>query len=230
MVHLEVQAGRDPSLPRRLLRYNVLLEHRHLLPVLSVAVLLRREADHPGLTGDLVRSLPEGRSYLSFRYVVLRIWEQPLDLILNGPLGTLPLAPLCDVDPSRYPEVIRRLEHRFRTEAEPEESQRLLASTRLLLTLRIPRDQANDQLRGVDHMPRPIIHGLEETWIYQEILQREIDLGKINEGQQVVLLQGRIRFGPPSRNRQVSGIDRRPRTASSALLTNSCRFDMGSVA
>src|SRR4051794_24089543 len=45
LVHIERQTGLNTTLPRRLLRYNALLNLRHNLPVHSVAVLLRPEAD-----------------------------------------------------------------------------------------------------------------------------------------------------------------------------------------
>src|SRR5262245_23212662 len=51
LVHVELQTGYDRTLPRRLLRYNALLNVRHGLPVHSVAILLQPEADRPGLDG-----------------------------------------------------------------------------------------------------------------------------------------------------------------------------------
>ncbi|HUY36199.1 MAG TPA: hypothetical protein VMV69_25900 [Pirellulales bacterium] len=53
VVHLEFQSGRDPSLSRRLLKYNGLLHERFEVPVHSAVVLLRRQADEPGTTGTL---------------------------------------------------------------------------------------------------------------------------------------------------------------------------------
>ena len=50
ILHLELQANRDISLPRRLLRYNALLVGRHGWPVSSVVVLLRPSADGANLT------------------------------------------------------------------------------------------------------------------------------------------------------------------------------------
>src|SRR2546422_703356 len=47
LLHLELQASRDPVLARRMLKYSVLLHDRHELPVRSVVVLLRPEADTP---------------------------------------------------------------------------------------------------------------------------------------------------------------------------------------
>src|SRR5437764_6209591 len=45
LVHVEVQAGHDAEMARRLLRYNVLIESKFGLPVHSVVVLLRPEAN-----------------------------------------------------------------------------------------------------------------------------------------------------------------------------------------
>jgi hypothetical protein len=54
LMHLELQSGHfSAGLLLRLRLYNSVFEHRHQLPVLSVAVLLRPEADSPQLTGLL---------------------------------------------------------------------------------------------------------------------------------------------------------------------------------
>ena len=47
MVHVEFQSSYDPELPLRIQRYNILAHYRHDLPVQSVVVLLREEADGP---------------------------------------------------------------------------------------------------------------------------------------------------------------------------------------
>src|SRR5437763_840769 len=60
LLHLELQAGRDRQLPRRVLRYNVLLGTRHELPVQSVVILLRPQADGRELNGVLQYELPNG--------------------------------------------------------------------------------------------------------------------------------------------------------------------------
>jgi hypothetical protein len=72
LLHVELQSSCDRLLPRRLLRYNVLLDVRHDLPVRSVAVLLRPEADGPNLTGILQRQPPGEDVHLEFRYQVVR--------------------------------------------------------------------------------------------------------------------------------------------------------------
>src|SRR5262249_21396032 len=103
LLHLEFQASRDDGLIHRTLKYNVLLEDRHGLPVESIILLLRREADDARLTGLFQRRSPRGRGRLEFEYEVLRVWQQPVDPLLAGGLGTLPLAPLAQVRRAALP-------------------------------------------------------------------------------------------------------------------------------
>jgi predicted transposase YdaD len=73
LAHIELQASRDRDLPERHLEYNVLLKRRHRVPVRSIIVLLRPEADGPELTGLLEHRLPDEDWYLQFRYRVERV-------------------------------------------------------------------------------------------------------------------------------------------------------------
>src|SRR5205823_2654034 len=92
-VTLDFQSGRDPGLSRRVLVYNVLLHQRVHRPVHSVVVLLRRAADDPNLDGTFRYEAQPGRGGLDFRFEVVRLWERPVDELLQGAVGTLPLAP-----------------------------------------------------------------------------------------------------------------------------------------
>lgn len=74
LLHLEPQASWDGAFADRLLLYNVLLDHRHGGPVRTIALLLRREANSPGITGVLSRRLSDDDEYLRFRYAVVKIW------------------------------------------------------------------------------------------------------------------------------------------------------------
>src|SRR5207249_1608460 len=136
LAHVEMQSSRDSELPDRHLEYNVLLKRRHRLPVRSIIVLLRPEADGPELTGLLEHWLPEEDWYLRFRHRVVRVWEKPVEGVLAGGLATLPLAPLSDVSAAALPGVIRRMEQRVRREASPEEAGRLWTATYVLSGLR----------------------------------------------------------------------------------------------
>lgn len=97
LLHLELQAGPDSGLPERLLLYNTLLRNRHRVRFRSVLVLLRRSADLRNLTGELQDQFPGEPPYLVFRYQCVRLWQIPVEAILEGGPGTLPLAPLVHV-------------------------------------------------------------------------------------------------------------------------------------
>jgi predicted transposase YdaD len=184
LLHFEFQASYEPDLPRRMLQYNVLLNSRHDVPVQSTVVLLRREADGPEVTGTLRRTLPDGRLYLEFRYHAIRIWQTPVEHLLQGGVGTLPLAPIS-VTKTEAPGVIQRMRERLSTEVTPPQAATLWTETKILLGLRYDSRVAAELLRGVQSM--------KESSTYMEIIEEGEALGI----QKVLLLQGKKRFGPP---------------------------------
>jgi predicted transposase YdaD len=206
LVHLELQSSYDADLPLRLARYNVLLEYRHRLPVLSAAVLLRPEADSGNLSGALQRRLPDGSPYLDFRYRVIRTWQQrPEDLLLGG-VATLPLLPLANVEKGQLPEIIRQMDARLEKEVSASEANSLWAATYILMGLRFQREFATQLLQGVRNM--------KESTTYQAILEEgearglargletglETGLleGKATEARRILLRLAHKRFGMPS--------------------------------
>ncbi|MBX6315825.1 MAG: hypothetical protein IRY99_23365 [Isosphaeraceae bacterium] len=70
LVHIELQASADRTLPRRLWRYNALLDLKHDLRVRSIAILLRPAADSGDLTGVLDLRRPDGGRVVEFHYGV----------------------------------------------------------------------------------------------------------------------------------------------------------------
>ena len=48
----------------------------------------------PQLDGRFQRAFPGEEPYAFLRYRVLRVWELPVQQLLTGGLGTLPLAPI----------------------------------------------------------------------------------------------------------------------------------------
>src|SRR5690242_9359117 len=71
LMHFDFQAGPDATLPPRSHCYNALLEGRHELPVHTVVVLLRPEANLRSITGVYERRFPgAAEPYLVFRYQV----------------------------------------------------------------------------------------------------------------------------------------------------------------
>ncbi len=106
LLHLDFQAGHDSSeLPPLLLQRNVLLRVRHGLPVRTVAVPLRPEADSPALTGRFEVALTNENPYLLFHYQVLRVWQLPPEVFLEGGPALLPLATISNVTKGELPAI-----------------------------------------------------------------------------------------------------------------------------
>lgn len=183
--HLELQSNYERDVPDRTLRYNVLCTYRHRLPVQSVVVLLRREADGPTMTGELLYRLEGDKPYLRFRYRVVRVWQKPVEEALAGGLATLPLAPLSDVKPEELPRVVRRMDERIRQEATAQEAAQLWSATYVLMGLRYPQGLAVRLLEGV--------RAMKESVTYQAIIRE----GRSEEARTLLLRMGSKRFGPP---------------------------------
>lgn len=184
LLHLDFQSGHDSAiLPRRLRLYNGVLDYRHDRLVLSAAVLLRPEADSPRLTGTLQRGFPGQEPIALLRYRVLRVWQLPVEQLLAGGVGTLPLAPVSDVPEARLPGVIRRIKERLSQERR-RRADDLWAATYVLLGLRYSEAFADLLFQEV--------LGMEESVTYQAIVRK----GRVSEARHMLLRLGQKRFGP----------------------------------
>lgn len=185
LLNLELQANRDPDLAARLHLYNTLLGRRHGLPVWSMVLLLRREADAPELTGAWQCQFPGEAPYLTFRYQIVRAWETPADVFLNGGLGLVPLAPLAAVTEDALPQVIHRMHERIRAEGPPGEADVLWTAAAVLMGLRYSDERIEELFQGVQ--------GMEESTFVQAMMRK----GAIREAKAILLRQGTKRFGAP---------------------------------
>lgn len=206
IIHVELQAARDPRIAERLLRYNVLLGYRHRVPVRSALVLLRPKADSPRTTGSLETALPGGDVYLQFRYNVVRAWKHRAEDVLAGGLATLPLAAISDVGSMGISGTFAAMARRLSREASPDRRAMLLNSAWVLMGLRYGKAQANQIWEGIV-MDVLKIRGIEESSTYQQILQQgwrkgeaegKIE-GKIEGVRDTLIRLGTRRFGPPSK-------------------------------
>jgi predicted transposase YdaD len=193
LVHVELQANPDPRLDQRMLEYNILLGGQHGLAVRSVAILLRPLADRRGRSGVVRRELPGGQRYLDFRYTVVRLWEQPVEALLAGGLGTLPLAPLAAVPADAVPTVVRAVGERLNRETGTAEGDVLWLCTYILTGLRYAPETMLPVFEGV--------RAMQESATYQAILREGEARGEARglvQGARLVLLWlGEARFGPP---------------------------------
>jgi predicted transposase YdaD len=194
IVHLEIQSSYDVTLPSRLQRYNVLIRHHQKnLPVQSIVLLLRPEADGPALTKHLRHSLPSGFVYHDFRYNVVRLWQLPVEEILVGGLATLPLAPLAEGGDKAVPQLIESLHERFHRETSRAEANTYMLATALLMGMKYPEDLIRRLF--VD------THFLEESVTYQMILRQGEAKGqnkwRLAEARKILEKLGTKRFGLP---------------------------------
>jgi hypothetical protein len=184
LLHIEPQANHDARLGERLLRYNVLLAERHKVPVHSVAVLLRREADSPAITGTVTRSRADGSVYHSFEYGVVRLWQVVPETLLRSGLGTLPLALLTDFPEERLPRLVEEFVQKTKDQAvTAAAAQEVLSYGYILMGLRYNPDVVRKLFDGGS--------GMRESSTYQAILAE----GIVTARQQDILLILERRFG-----------------------------------
>jgi predicted transposase YdaD len=205
IVHVELQAARDTRLAERILRYNVLLSYRHEMMVRSTVVLLRKEAEGPRLIGTYEQRFSGEDPHLTFRYDVVRAWEQRAEDILAGGLATLPLLAVADVRGMGIEEALAAMAARLANETTADRRALLIASTRLLMGLAYKDDEADRIFRRIEMLDVLKIHGIEESSTYQAIFREgkaegkaEGELiGKAEEAREILLRLGRKKFGNP---------------------------------
>jgi predicted transposase YdaD len=206
LLHLDFQSGPDPTLPRRILLYNVLLHDSYGLPVHSVVILLRPRADRGDLTGTLSYVARPGRGRLDFVFEVIRLWQVPVERLLTSGLGTLPLAVLGEMPGGRtldeaLPEVITRLVRRIEGEAPPEQAPILLTASFVLIGLRFSRERAIELFQGVQKMRDSTTYQaiLDEGRAEGEIKGRTQGRteGQVEEARRLLLRLGRKHLGNP---------------------------------
>jgi hypothetical protein len=215
LVNIELQSSHQTDLARTLWFRQVALDYRHGLPVLTVLVLLRKEANSPALTGSLERRLPDGRLTNRYDYQVVRLWREPAEPFLTGSVGLLPLAPLADVEPTDLPALVQRMAARINQEPRPRAA-KLWTATSLLMGLRFPDEQIAELLEG--------IMSLRESTTYQAILREghhlEVDANhQYDCGAQYRLGQSGRHWRPRERRFIHPGrVDTIPRTLAGLLL------------
>jgi hypothetical protein len=193
LVDLEPHSYHDASLTRKLWFRQVALDYRHDLPVLTVLVLLCKEANSPGLTGTYERQVPDGWLTNRYHYRVVRLWQENPEDYLSAEVGLVPLAPLTNVAEVDLPEVVRRMAGRINVEPRPRAA-KLWTATYLLMGVRYPDDVVNQLLEGIQTM--------RESSTYQAILregrQEGRQEGRVEGEQKLLLRMGTKRFGKPN--------------------------------
>ncbi len=190
LVNFEVQSSNQTDLVETTWFRQAALFHRHRLPVLTVLVLLRRETNSPGLTGEFEIRLPDGWLANQYNYRVVRIWQEDPEPYLTSGVNLVPLAPLTNVAEKALPDMVQRMADRINAEPEPRAAM-LWTATYLLMGLRFTSEFATHLLEGIQNM--------QESTTYQAILKEGLDKGvsegRVSEAQRLLLMLGETRFG-----------------------------------
>jgi hypothetical protein len=184
LIDLEPHSYHDTGLTRTLWYRQVALDYRHNLRVLTVLVLLCKEANSPSLTGTYERQLPDGWPTNGYNYQVVRLWQEDPESFLTAGIGLVPLAPLTNVSEADLPGVVRRMVERINAEPRSRAG-KLLTATYLLMGMRYPDELVDQLLQGVQVM--------RESTTYQKILRD----GRVEGKQELLLRLGTKRFGQP---------------------------------
>lgn len=167
ILHLEFQTRPDAKMAFRMLDYRVRAYRRFPDKSMRQIVIYLKESDSDLVNQDFFR-LPN----LSFRFDIIRLWEQPTSVFLNS-LGLLPLAALTQTsDPATTLQAVARsLE-----QVTPKDKQNNVAACTeilagLVLDKQIIRQVLKDEI-------------MKESVIYQDILQQGIERGKQEGAQQ----------------------------------------------
>ncbi len=190
IVHLDFQANAAAWKHADLLAYNALIFAHYHVPVHTLILLLRPQAAHSNMNGELQYAARPGRGKMDFSYEIVRLWERSAEQLLTADLGVTPLAML-----GRLPEdldlvdglsaVACRLVERVLQEAPPDQARKLLTSALLLTGLRVRRDAASKIFRGIPAM--------QESDTYLMIL----DEGREKATREAILVVGGELLGPP---------------------------------
>lgn len=76
LVNIEIESSNQPDLIETTWFRQAAFFHRHCLPVLTVLVLLRREANAPSLTGYFEIHAPDGWLTNQYNYRVVRLSQE----------------------------------------------------------------------------------------------------------------------------------------------------------
>jgi predicted transposase YdaD len=121
------------------------------------------------------------------------MWQQPVGPFLQGGLGLLPLAPLCQMPEGRsladsLREVVTEVDRRLAQDPDHAQAVRLMTAAFILTGLRVAKETLSSIYKRV--------HIMHESTAYDAILEEGLRAGDLRTSHRFLLRQGRKRFGP----------------------------------
>ncbi|HWS83572.1 MAG TPA: hypothetical protein VN207_04875 [Ktedonobacteraceae bacterium] len=185
-LHLELQAGPDSNMGRRLWEYNVEASIKYKQPVKSVVIYLRKPSSSKAEPPYQLK-LPNGEVIHKFSFSVIELCKMEAEqLFQTGLKGLLPLVPLTQ-DGQQH-DVVERVIDELQ-QPGVKKSGELLSLTYNLAGLVFEGDSEQLWLVRRFEMLKDI---LEESWTYQKIkkegLEEGLEQGLQAQRQSLVLL------------------------------------------
>ena len=168
LLQVEIQSEDDKEIVLRLLEYNMLATRTYQKPVLSFLILLRPMPEVP--PSPFISALFDVFESWRFSYIVIKLWEiSAAELLHTGLLGPLPLIPLTKGGTEQ-----EALAATIDTLYKADEYE-LLSLTKLLAGLVMKRQDQQELLERMFAMYKDIV---EESWVYQKIMEQGLGLGE----------------------------------------------------
>lgn len=202
VIDVNFQVEWDDQTPARMLSYNVMLWRVHGVAVHSILVMLRSRGSDLRLDSELRYSVFPERGYTAFQPEVIRLWERPVEELLTGGLGLLPLASLAAMPDGltreeAMPDILRRIALRLREESSSERTDRLINWTYQLAGLHFSPNEVRAMFRRSERMWSDI---LQKSATYQGLLQE----GRLEAAHDFLLSLGQDKFGEPDETTKVT--------------------------
>jgi predicted transposase YdaD len=187
LLHIEFQRRSESKMAMRVWEYNVLATLGYELPVLSFVIYLKK--DRQIAESPVIWASPNGQEIHRFHFENIKLWEVDPDILRQKRLvGLFPLLPLtrAGIGPAAVEEAITRVQADG-GEAAPE----LLSLIYMFAGLVFENEDDRKWLKRRFAMLEEI---LEESWAYQEIMQKGRDEGKLQALHQTLQTIVRARF------------------------------------
>jgi hypothetical protein len=189
VVHIDFQASASATKHLDILIYNALLHRQYKVPVHGIVVLLRPEAAHSNMTGQIHYAPRPQHGKMEFNYEVIRLWDIPAEEFVQGDLGTVPLAPLGKLPANLTKEeglavVVPRAMERLQKDASEERLKALMVSALLLTGLIVKPDVALQLFKGFSAM--------RESSTFMAILEE----GRVMHARKILRKLGEKFLGP----------------------------------
>ncbi|QSV63960.1 MAG: Rpn family recombination-promoting nuclease/putative transposase [Dolichospermum sp. DL01] len=179
ILHLEFQTTPKSKTPLdfRMLDYYTRLKRQYWCEIQQVVIFLQ------ATTSEMVFNSQYVDTNTIHKYRVIRMWEEEAAPLLANP-ALLPLATLAKTDSAE--NLLTQVAGAVNTIESKKARDNISVCTQLLAGLRFNRNLLN-QLFQEDIM--------EESWVYQDILQKGEQKGKRREALELILRMLKRRFG-----------------------------------